>query len=116
MVWQWKKPPAAEMAVSDDDESGLAVPTALTPADLGRDIIYRATISVQADDVTAASREAVAIVQGLGGIVFSQATRAEPHPPNRDHLQGAARRLLHRALTGWPGWASWSTRLSAPTT
>ena len=77
--------PAEEMA--DDmevalvsDESGLAVPTALTPADLGRDIIYRATIEVQADDVAAASREAVAVVQGLGGIVYSQSTRTEPRP------------------------------------
>ncbi|MYB04417.1 MAG: hypothetical protein F4Y13_09590, partial [Acidimicrobiaceae bacterium] len=48
------------------DGAALAVPTALTPADLGREIVYRATISVQADDVTAASNEAVAIVQGLG--------------------------------------------------
>ncbi|WP_419849508.1 DUF4349 domain-containing protein [Candidatus Poriferisocius sp.] len=62
------------------DDSGLAVPTALTPADLGRDIIYTAEIRVQADDVTAASQEAVAIVQGLGGIVFSQITRTEPSP------------------------------------
>ena len=62
------------------DEAALAVPTALTPADLGRDIIYRATITVQADDVTAASQEAVAIVKGLGGIVFSQTTRTEPQP------------------------------------
>ena len=65
---------------SGGDASALAVPTALTPADLGRDIIYRATITVQADDVTAASQEAVAIVQGLGGIVFSQTTRIEPQP------------------------------------
>ena len=72
--------PADEMTELASDESGLAVPTALTPADLGRDIIYRATIEVQADDVTAASREAVAIVQGLGGIVYSQATRTEPRP------------------------------------
>ena len=61
-------------------ETALAVPTALTPADLGRDIVYRATISVQADDVTAASNEAVSIVRGLGGIVFSQTTRTEPQP------------------------------------
>lgn len=73
---------AEEMALDApaSDESGLAVPTALTPADLGRDIIYRATIEVQADDVAAASREAVAVVQGLGGIVFSQSTRTEPRP------------------------------------
>ena len=76
--------PEAAMAADDmgpaEEEGGLAVPTALTPADLGRDIIYTAEISVQADDVTAASREAVAIVQGLGGIVFSQTTRTEPLP------------------------------------
>ncbi len=62
------------------DGAALAVPTALTPAELGRDIVYRATIGVQADDVTAASNEAVAIVQGLGGIVFNQTTRTEPRP------------------------------------
>ena len=67
-------------AESPAEEGGLAVPTALTPADLGRDIIYTADISVQADDVEAASREAVSIVQGLGGIVFSQTTRTEPRP------------------------------------
>ncbi len=70
--------PATVQLTSGDN--GLAVPTALTPADLGRDIIYTAEIAVQADDVTAASREAVAIVQGLGGIVFSQTTRTEPLP------------------------------------
>ncbi len=68
---------SAQAAIVD---TALAVPTALTPADLGRDIVYRATISVQADDVTAASNEAVSIVQGLGGIVFSQTTRTEPQP------------------------------------
>ena len=75
-----------ESAQADDSQQGgadgaaLAVPTALTPADLGREIVYRATISVQADDVTSASDAAVAIVQDLGGIVFSQTTRTEPRP------------------------------------
>lgn len=74
--------PAEELRLTSDAaaDSGLAVPTALTPTDLGRDIIYTAEVSVQADDVEAASREAVAIVQGLGGIVFSQNTRTEPNP------------------------------------
>ena len=80
--------PAAEeaMAESSPDSpasaagSVLAVPTALTPADIGRDIIYRATVTVEADDVAAATREAVAIVQGLGGIVFGQQTTTEPRP------------------------------------
>ena len=73
---------AAEAAAgeSTSDGTSLAVPTALTPADLGRDIVYRATIGVQADDVTAAGNEAAAIVQGLGGIVFNQTTRTEPRP------------------------------------
>ena len=71
---------AEEAMESPAEESGLAVPTALTPVDLGRDIIYTAEITVQADDVTAANREAVTIVQGLGGIVFSQTTRTEPRP------------------------------------
>ena len=86
-TWAASQSEEAAMDVDDtmaeegaDGETGLAVPTALTPADLGRDIIYRATISVQSDDVTAASSEAVAIVQGLGGIVFSQTTRTEPNP------------------------------------
>ena len=75
----------AEAALTEATQGGaggaaLAVPTALTPADLGREIVYRATIGVQADDVTAASNEAVAIVQGLGGIVFNQTTRTEPAP------------------------------------
>lgn len=65
-----------------ESESGavLGVPTALTPADIGRDIIYRAVVTVEADDVAAATREAIAIVQGLGGIVFGQQTGTEPRP------------------------------------
>ena len=70
----------SRLQAGSGSDAALAVPTALTPADLGRDIVYRATISVQADDVTAASNEAVAIVQGLGGIVFNQTTRTEPEP------------------------------------
>ena len=61
-------------------DAALAAPTALTPADLGRHIVYRATITVQADDVSSASREAVAVVEGFGGIVFAQTTRTEPRP------------------------------------
>ena len=73
---------AAPSPASPDSAAGsvLAVPTALTPADIGRDIIYRATVTVKADNVAAATREAVAIVQGLGGIVFGQQTTTEPRP------------------------------------
>ena len=67
---------------ADDAVTGaaLAMSTASTPADYGRDIVYRATIFVQAPDVAAATREAVAIVQGLGGIVFGQQIRTKPEP------------------------------------
>ena len=71
---------------SSDGESAparsaaLGAPTALTPADIGRDIVYRATITVEVDDVAAASQEAVDIVRDLGGIVFAQTTRTEPEP------------------------------------
>ena len=60
--------------------AALGAATALTPADLGRDIVYRATITVEVDDVAAAGGEAVAIVQGFGGVVFAQTTRTEPEP------------------------------------
>ena len=60
--------------------AALGAPTALTAVDFGRDIVFRATITVEVDDVAAASQEAVAIVQGLGGIVFAQTTRTEPQP------------------------------------
>lgn len=60
--------------------SSLGAPTALTPADIGRDVVYRATIALEADDVAGAAREAVSIVQGLGGIVFAQTTHTEPEP------------------------------------
>lgn len=70
---------AIELA-ADGARAALGAPTALSPADIGRDIVYRATITVEADDVAAAAREAVAIVQGLGGIVFAQATQTEPRP------------------------------------
>ena len=69
-----------EAAQGENGTEGLGVPTALTPADIGRDIIFRATITVESDDVSTASREAVAIIQGLGGIVFGQDTQTTPEP------------------------------------
>lgn len=63
-----------------DDSASLGAPTALTPVDFGRDIVYTATITVEADDVAAASQRAVDMVQDLGGIVFAQRTLTEPEP------------------------------------
>ena len=58
----------------------LAQPTALTPADLGRDIIFRAEIAVEVEDVAAAGREATQRIEALGGVVFGQTTVIEPSP------------------------------------
>ena len=51
---------------------------AIAPAAYGRDVIYRAWMLVRAPDVSAASREAVAAVQTLGGLVFGQRLSAAP--------------------------------------
>lgn len=65
---------------AEGDEGGLAVPTALTAADIGRDIVFRATVGVAVDDVAAAGREATQIVTSLGGIVFGQTSTVDPSP------------------------------------
>ena len=74
-----------DMAMSESSADGttdtaLALSTATSPANYGRDVIYRAAIAVEAPNVAAATREAVAIIQGLGGIVFGQQTFTKPQP------------------------------------
>ena len=73
----------AEADVSSVDDSTSAarvveLSTANSPAAFGRDVIYRAWVSVEAPDVAAATNEAISIVQGLGGFVFGQQTRSRP--------------------------------------
>ncbi len=82
--------PATTAAASSADGDGqsvplaggpaLAVPTALTPADLGRDIVFTATIDVEVADVAAAGVEARNAVVALGGIVFSESTSTSGSP------------------------------------
>lgn len=45
--------------------------------DLGRDIIYTAQLDLASTDVSAATREAVRTVEGLGGFLFSQQTNGQ---------------------------------------
>lgn len=71
---------AVDLQEADAEGSALGAPTALGPSGFGRDVVYQATIAVEAEDVAEAAREAVAIVQGLGGVVFGQTTRTEPQP------------------------------------
>ncbi len=62
------------------DTPGLAVPTALTPTDIGRDIVFTATIDVEVTDVAAAAAEARDAVLALGGIVFGESTTTSGSP------------------------------------
>ena len=68
--------------VEDNTSRGTVVElsTANSPAAFGRDVIYRAWVSVEAPDVAAATNQAISIVQGLGGFVFGQQTRSRPSP------------------------------------
>jgi len=61
-------------------EPGLAVPTALTPADIGRDIVFTATIDVEVADVAAAGAEARDAIVAIGGIVFGESTSTVGSP------------------------------------
>ena len=57
-----------------------AVPPALQPIDLGRSIIFTATVSVQVDSVAVASEEALRTIQGFGGFLFGQQAVSEQLP------------------------------------
>ncbi len=73
--------PADEARAPDDPlGSGGTEPVSLTPADIGRDIIFTANITTAVTDVIGAGEEATRIIQGLGGIVFGQHTTANPNP------------------------------------
>ncbi|QGG96396.1 DUF4349 domain-containing protein [Actinomarinicola tropica] len=72
---------AAEGGAPREDQAGSAAdPVVVTPVDLGRSIIYTAAVELQADDVTAASREAQQAVTAVGGVVFGQETTTDPQP------------------------------------
>ncbi len=59
---------------------GLSETAGLPVIDNGRDIIFTATVSVEVEDVVAASQEAVTAIQGLGGALFGQVTTSEGVP------------------------------------
>ncbi|MCY3579775.1 MAG: DUF4349 domain-containing protein [Acidimicrobiia bacterium] len=76
---------AADMAqagtddfLSPEDEQSSDITQGVGLANIDRDIIYRGSITVESPDVEAATREAVGIVQGLGGIIFGQQIQNQP--------------------------------------
>lgn len=67
-----------------DDSSGLGdggvEPVVFDTADLGRDIIFTADMTVAVRDVAAAGDEATRMIQSLGGFLFGQRTTGSPDP------------------------------------
>ncbi|MDX1448555.1 MAG: DUF4349 domain-containing protein [Acidimicrobiia bacterium] len=74
--------PGEEVADPADEDTlgsgGVAPPLVQTAVDLGRDIIFTATMTVAVDDVAAASMEATRQIQSLGGFLFGQQTTGSP--------------------------------------
>lgn len=64
----------------DPDALGGSQPVVLTAADLGRSIVYTATLDIVVDDVATATREAQQAIAGIGGLVFGQETTSDPRP------------------------------------
>ncbi|MEA1903726.1 MAG: DUF4349 domain-containing protein [Actinomycetota bacterium] len=65
---------------SDDLGSGGVSPVAFQPADLGRDIIFTADLTVAVNDVASAGDQATREIQSLGGFLFGQRTTGSPEP------------------------------------
>ncbi|MFQ5554178.1 MAG: DUF4349 domain-containing protein [Acidimicrobiia bacterium] len=60
--------------------NGGIAPTALQPADIGRDIIFTADLTVAVTDVARAGQEATSIIESLGGLMFGQQSTGDPEP------------------------------------
>lgn len=79
--------PATEVEApdADADREAAGEPTnaqsivgSLQPGDLGRQIVFTATVTVEVEDVIAAGEQAQAAVAGLGGMLFGQETSTGP--------------------------------------
>lgn len=81
---------AADAEVAQNDGAGgdagsTDTPSSLTPADLGRSIIYVASTEVEVEDVALAASQAKTAIAGLGGLVFGENT--ESGETNRTTLE-----------------------------
>jgi len=81
--------PAATQGTSEADDSadeqnaigsGGGTPPPLNTQQLGREIIFTATINVGVDDVSEAGEEATQIIGDIGGFVFGQNTQGGAEP------------------------------------
>ena len=70
--------PSDDRDRGDEGTNSAPIGTGETPADLGRSIVYTATIEIEVDDVIAAGAAAQQAVAPLGGLLFGQETTTGP--------------------------------------
>ncbi len=64
------------------DQSGTPAVAALQPIDIGRSIIFTATLTLEVDNVVAASDQAMTAVAGVGGFLYGQQGSSSGTPTN----------------------------------
>jgi len=70
----------AAAEIDDGGGAGLGGLDTLTPADIGRDIVFSAEVALLVEDVTLSSQAVLDAVAPLGGLLFGQRTTTEPIP------------------------------------
>ena len=75
-------PTTAPVAPGGGEGAAQGVPPALQPIDIGRSIIFTATVNVEVDNVATASNGAMQAIAGLGGFLYGQQATTEPVPTN----------------------------------
>lgn len=73
-------PGAVSAGASDRDADVQGVSQVLQPADIGRSIVYVASLDVEVGNVAAASREAQTHIASLGGLLFGLDTSTQSDP------------------------------------
>ena len=73
--------PAGEEAAGNeagDDSASAPIVASVDPIDLGRSIVYTATLEVEVDDVVVAGEQVRVAMEGIGGLLFGQETTTGP--------------------------------------
>ena len=74
------EPAEVESPTADRDLGDGGIVAAQVPVNLGRDIIFTATMTVAVNNVGDASSQATAVIESLGGFLFGQDTVGLPTP------------------------------------
>lgn len=73
---------AAQPTAGGEGSGQNPVPPALQPIDLGRSIIFTASVSVEVDNIATSSDAALQAIAGLGGFLYGQQAASEPTATN----------------------------------